>query len=132
MLRAFGMEPEFTNYTRNFKGTLDYIWSPLPPSSLSLSLMPGRYTPSRLKMLAVSTPPTAEDVASHCEGLPSVQYPSDHIYLCCDASLNLNGGGGGNNGGGGMSLSAMALRHQLGHKPGLGNPRMAQQQSGRR
>jgi hypothetical protein len=104
----------------------------VPPPSLCLSLMPGRYTPSRLKMLAVSTPPTAEDVASHCEGLPSVQYPSDHIYLCCDASLNLNGGGGGNNGGGGMSLSAMALRHQLGHKPGLGNPRMAQQQSGRR
>jgi mRNA deadenylase 3'-5' endonuclease subunit Ccr4 len=26
MLRAFGIEPEFTNYTRNFKGTLDYIW----------------------------------------------------------------------------------------------------------
>jgi hypothetical protein len=86
-------------------------------------------------MMAVSTPPTAEDVAAHCEGLPSVQYPSDHIYLCCDASLNLSGsgGGGGNGGGGGMSLSAMALRHQLGHKPGLGNPRMGQQQqSGRR
>ena len=27
MLRVFGYEPEFTNYTRNFKGTLDYIWS---------------------------------------------------------------------------------------------------------
>lgn len=108
MYRAFGMEPQFTNYTRKFKGTLDYIW----------------YTPSRLKMLAVSTPPSEDDISTHCEGLPSVQYPSDHILLCCDVALNIlgnsgNGGGGGGGGGGvnsgaGISLSTMALRQQLG------------------
>lgn len=124
--RAFGMEPQFTNYTRNFKGTLDYIW----------------YTPSRLKMMAVSTPPSEEDISANCEGLPSVQYPSDHILLCCDAALNLSGGGGGQN----ASLSTMALRQQLGlggiHSTGqgqignkqlLGTNRLTQQQqSGRR
>lgn len=105
-----------------------------------------RYTPSRLKMMAVSAPPSSEDIASHCEGLPSVQYPSDHIYLCCDASLNLAGTGGSS---GGMSLSSMALRHQMGgihstrspspgsHVPGgsKGNAlggRMAPQPAGRR
>mmetsp|Transcript_8011 Transcript_8011/g.11950 ORF Transcript_8011/g.11950 Transcript_8011/m.11950 type:complete len:628 (-) Transcript_8011:201-2084(-) len=83
--RSLGYEPEFTNYTRNFRGTLDYVW----------------YTPSRLKLLAVTSPPSEADILTHCEGLPSVQYPSDHIMLCCDVALmmgatqSLRGGGMG-------------------------------------
>jgi hypothetical protein len=53
-----------------------------------------RYTPSRLKILAASAPPAESEILSYSEGLPSVQHPSDHIYLCCDVSLLLSGGGG--------------------------------------
>lgn len=74
-------------------------------------------------MMAVSTPPSEEDISLHCEGLPSVQYPSDHILLCCDASLNISGNGTNNGGGPGgnnnnnnnnISLSTIALRQHLG------------------
>ena len=38
MVTATGSEPLYTNFTANFKGTLDYIW----------------YTPGRLRVLAVT------------------------------------------------------------------------------
>lgn len=69
---GFGEEPKFTNFTQKFKGTLDYIF----------------YTPSRLRIMAVTTFPEESEVAAMAgEGLPCVSYPSDHIYLCCDVAL---------------------------------------------
>jgi mRNA deadenylase 3'-5' endonuclease subunit Ccr4 len=72
---SFGMEPHFTNYTRLFKGTLDYIW----------------FTPGRLKILAVTDLPSEADICEHGEALPSVSYPSDHLMLCCDVALLSSG-----------------------------------------
>lgn len=72
---SFGVEPQFTNYTKSFKGTLDYMW----------------YTPGRLKILAVTDLPNESDICEHGEALPSVSYPSDHLMLCCDVALLSNG-----------------------------------------
>jgi len=80
MMEATGSEPLFTNYTVNFKGTLDYIW----------------YTPSRLRVMAVSNIPSESDLISSevgLEGLPSANYPSDHLMLCCDVALCVSGSG---------------------------------------
>lgn len=75
MVTAFGSEPEFTNYTKSFKGTLDYIW----------------YTPGRLRVLAVTNIPQEGDITEHGEALPSVTYPSDHIMLSADMCLAVTG-----------------------------------------
>ena len=72
---SFGMEPQFTNYTKLFKGTLDYVW----------------FTPGRLKILAVTDLPSEADISEHGEALPSVCYPSDHLMLCCDVALLSSG-----------------------------------------
>jgi CCR4-NOT transcription complex subunit 6 len=89
MYTALGMEPRFTNFTASFKGTLDYIF----------------YTPSRLKILAVSNLPDEHDVASQCSnnntdypaqqpmGLPCASFPSDHLYLSCDVAMVVSGNG---------------------------------------
>ena len=78
METALGGEPYFTNYTEKFKGCLDYIW----------------YTPSRLRVLAVYNVPDERSFeAQGLLGLPGVNYPSDHLLLCCDFMVV---GGGGN------------------------------------
>ena len=77
MMTAMGHEPSFTNYTKAFKGTLDYIW----------------YTPGRLKVLAVTCMPEESMVVEHGEALPNVVYPSDHLMLCADLSLSGAGAG---------------------------------------
>ena len=71
-------EPPFTNFTSRFKGTLDYVF----------------YTASRLRLIAASNIP-AEDVlrSVNGEGLPSAQYPSDHLKLCGDFALIAGNGG---------------------------------------
>eukprot|EP00981_Chlorochromonas_danica_P000134 scaffold38_cov130-Ochromonas_danica.AAC.1 len=46
MRTGLGAEPSFTNYTSKFKGTLDYIF----------------YTPSRLRVMAVTAIPEEEDI----------------------------------------------------------------------
>lgn len=78
MQTALSMEPEYTNYTAKFKGTLDYIF----------------YTPGRLRILAVTGIPEANEIQSYAgEGLPCACYPSDHVLLCCDVAMILSGNG---------------------------------------
>jgi CCR4-NOT transcription complex subunit 6 len=78
MNTALGFEPNFTNYTQKFKGTLDYIF----------------YTPSKLRILAVTAPPDENDVRAVAgDGLPCPCYASDHILLCCDVAM-INSGSG--------------------------------------
>eukprot|EP00753_Platysulcus_tardus_P020205 PLAT7878.1.p1 GENE.PLAT7878.1~~PLAT7878.1.p1 ORF type:complete len:370 (+),score=135.29 PLAT7878.1:40-1149(+) len=58
---VLGAEPEYTNYTLNFKGTLDYL-----------------FTTAALTAVAVlSMPPTA--VLRACRALPAARFPSDHL-----------------------------------------------------
>eukprot|EP01035_Chromulina_nebulosa_P018937 gene18937-24744_t len=69
---GIGTEPAFTNYTANFKGTLDYIF----------------YSHSRLRVLSVAIIPTEVDINKNCGvGMPAACYPSDHFMLCCDILL---------------------------------------------
>ena len=78
MNAAMGDEPIFTNFTAKFRGTLDYIC----------------YTPSRLRVMAVSGIPEAADLESeNGVGLPSASYPSDHLMLCCDLAFAVSGSG---------------------------------------
>ena len=57
-------EPDYTNFTESFKGTLDYVW----------------FTPENLSVLAVSKVDDKEPLLE--EGaLPSSTRPSDHISL---------------------------------------------------
>jgi len=74
METAFGSEPEFTNYTINYKGTLDYMF----------------YTPGTIKVLAVTELPDEYALSEINIGLPNVFYPSDHVMLCADVSLAVN------------------------------------------
>lgn len=69
-------EPAFTNYTTNYKGTLDYIW----------------YTPSRIKVMACTALPDEKDLLEFGDALPNAVYPSDHLMLCCDVALSSQGG----------------------------------------
>ena len=66
-----GEEPIFTNYTTNFKGTLDYIW----------------YSPSKLRVVSYVDLPIENDVKGFVECLPNAMYPSDHLFLCVDVML---------------------------------------------
>jgi CCR4-NOT transcription complex subunit 6 len=67
MSTVIGAEPNFTNFTAKFKGTLDYIF----------------YTPARLRVMAATSFPEEHDVRmSSGEGLPSACYPSDHLVRC--------------------------------------------------
>lgn len=69
---VMGAEPLFTNYTANFKGTLDYIF----------------YSNQRLYVTAANNLPSAQELQfSSGEGLPSACYPSDHLLLCCDVAI---------------------------------------------
>ena len=61
---VYKKEPEFTNFTENFRGTLDYIW----------------FSPESLNILAVSKVDDEGQLTD--EGaLPSSTRPSDHISL---------------------------------------------------
>lgn len=76
MSTAFGEEPLYTNYTANFKGTLDYIF----------------YTPNSLRIMAAMAIPDERDVAIISgRGLPSACFASDHFALCCDIAVTGNG-----------------------------------------
>ena len=78
MNTAMGEEPIFTNFTGKFRGTLDYIC----------------YTPSRLRVMAVSSIPESSDLElENGVGLPSASYPSDHLMLCCDLAFAVSGSG---------------------------------------
>jgi len=66
---AIGELP-FTNYTGNFQGTIDYIWS--TTSSLAL-----------LKLLG----PVPEAYAKKTYGFPNPHFPSDHISLAAEFKL---------------------------------------------
>eukprot|EP00939_MAST-03C_sp_MAST-3C-sp1_P004804 g4804.t1 len=61
-------EPRFTNFTADFMGTLDYVFS----------------TP-RLQPISVFRVPTEEELRKQTDSpLPNLQYPSDHLALCAD------------------------------------------------
>lgn len=75
MSTALKMEPAFTNFTTNFKGTLDYIW----------------YTPGRIKVMACAAIPEEKDLLECGDALPNAVYPSDHVMICCDVALLAQG-----------------------------------------
>lgn len=60
---------DFTNYTAEFSGMLDYIF----------------VDARRLSVKQVVPMPSKEEVSLHT-GLPSVVFPSDHIAQICDLS----------------------------------------------
>lgn len=57
-------EPKFTNFTDNFKGTLDYVW----------------YTPRSLIPVSVLNTLSAQTLSEEV-GIPSSRFPSDHLPL---------------------------------------------------
>ena len=72
-MSSFGLqEPEFTNYTLNFQGTLDYIW----------------YTPSFFNIDTILLLPQEVEILKLGQALPNAVLPSDHLLLSCDFSLN--------------------------------------------
>jgi len=78
MQTALGHEPAYTNYTWDWKGTLDYLL----------------YSPMRIRLMAVAALPTEADIAPESgRGLPSAVYPSDHMMLCVDVALSITGSG---------------------------------------
>lgn len=68
---SFEKEPKFTNFTPDFKGTLDYIFY---NSQLKVS-----------KILEITTEDQIKTI-----GLPNSEYPSDHLSLYCEFNLFLN------------------------------------------
>ncbi len=67
---ATGQEPVFTNYTENFRGTLDYIL----------------FNPNRLRLTSFVAIPEESEL-KYCGFLPNAVFASDHFYLCCDFVL---------------------------------------------
>jgi len=76
---VMGEEPRFTNFTVGYIGVLDYIW----------------FTPNFLRPLAVAPVPDEAHINLTGEALPSAQYSSDHILLCCDMIFDETRGRGG-------------------------------------
>lgn len=66
-----GREAQYTNYTEDFKGTLDYIW----------------FSPDTLSVLAISEVDIESQLAQET-ALPSSTRPSDHISLVCTFMFN--------------------------------------------
>lgn len=62
--------PEYTNYTPEFSGCLDYIF----------------YEKDKFEVQQVVPMPSKEEIILHT-GLPSVVLPSDHVSLCVDLKL---------------------------------------------
>lgn len=66
---ATGKEPDFTNYTDNFVGTIDYIFT----------------TCDRLVTTSVYEIPSEKELRKHTDSsLPNPQYSSDHLPMCAD------------------------------------------------
>eukprot|EP00440_Ansanella_granifera_P039506 gb/GFBE01042855.1/.p1 GENE.gb/GFBE01042855.1/~~gb/GFBE01042855.1/.p1 ORF type:complete len:616 (+),score=121.41 gb/GFBE01042855.1/:1-1848(+) len=85
-----GREATFTNYTEDFKGTLDYIW----------------FSPESLSVLAISQVDDESQLTQET-ALPSSTRPSDHVSLVAtfmfhDSPVEQEAGGQG--GGRGLSL----------------------------
>ena len=75
---VIGQEPQFTNYTEGFKGTIDYIMATCDDMYCS-----GAYLI-----------PSKEELAQHTSTcLPNPQFPSDHLGLCADFHFIQPGGG---------------------------------------
>jgi len=66
-----GREAQYTNYTEDLKGTLDYIW----------------FSPDTLSVLAISEVDIESQLAQET-ALPSSARPSDHISLVCTFMFN--------------------------------------------
>jgi CCR4-NOT transcription complex subunit 6 len=78
MQTALGHEPLYTNYTRDWKGTLDYIL----------------FSPMRIRLMSVAALPTPQEIEMDSgEGLPSSVFPSDHLMLAVDVALSITGSG---------------------------------------
>ncbi|KAL7472882.1 hypothetical protein ACHAXS_013264 [Conticribra weissflogii] len=73
---VLGEEPNFTNYTHQFKGVLDYMW----------------YSTQNLRPLSAAPIPDESAITRYGEALPSTQYSSDHIMQISDMQI-MNGGG---------------------------------------
>jgi len=71
-----GEEPWVTNYTVNFKGTLDYIW----------------YSAQNLRPVSVAPIHDEARLTQNGEALPSTEYSSDHIMLISDMQVLSDGG----------------------------------------
>lgn len=114
-----GREAQYTNYTEDFKGTLDYIW----------------FSPDALAVLAISQvddePQLTQETA-----LPSSTRPSDHMSLVAtfmfhepsaDSQEGQSGQGGGGRGGsqlpgaGGLSGGQANPYHMGGGNPMVAN-----------
>eukprot|EP00591_Stephanopyxis_turris_P004999 CAMPEP_0195514258 /NCGR_PEP_ID=MMETSP0794_2-20130614/5698_1 /TAXON_ID=515487 /ORGANISM="Stephanopyxis turris, Strain CCMP 815" /LENGTH=660 /DNA_ID=CAMNT_0040642459 /DNA_START=436 /DNA_END=2418 /DNA_ORIENTATION=+ len=68
---VMGDEPQFTNYTVNFKGVLDYMW----------------YSAQNLRPLSAAPIPDEDTLTRHGEALPSTQFSSDHVMLISDMQI---------------------------------------------
>lgn len=68
---VLGEEPWVTNYTSQFKGTLDYIW----------------YSVQNLRPLSAAPVPDEARLTRHGEALPSTEYSSDHVMLISDLQI---------------------------------------------
>ncbi|KAL4502033.1 hypothetical protein ABPG73_020170 [Tetrahymena malaccensis] len=67
-----GKHPEFTNYTQNFQGTLDYIF----------------YNPNMKQFKLNDIREIPIDYVKKEKGLPSEWYPSDHLPITAIFSIN--------------------------------------------
>ncbi|XP_067936205.1 2',5'-phosphodiesterase 12-like isoform X2 [Watersipora subatra] len=62
--------PKYTNYVPQFKECIDYIF----------------YEKHCFSVESVTSLPSEEFMASHRNGIPSENFPSDHLALCCELS----------------------------------------------
>jgi CCR4-NOT transcription complex subunit 6 len=78
MQTAIGQEPPYTNYTKDWQGTLDYIL----------------FSPMRIRLMSAAAIPTQQEIVRESgEGLPSSVYPSDHLMMAVDVALSITGAG---------------------------------------
>merc|ERR1740121_3513367 len=77
-----GREAQYTNYTEDFKGTLDYIW----------------FSPDALAVLAISQVDDESQLTQET-ALPSSTRPSDHVSLVATFMFHDAPAGGARSGG---------------------------------
>lgn len=75
MESIYGSEPLFTNYTANYKGTLDYMFY----SHSTMQVVSATHFPDEQSLLDINM-----------GGLPNVRYPSDHLMLSCTLAIAVN------------------------------------------
>jgi len=107
-----GREAQYTNYTEDFKGTLDYIW----------------FSPDLLSVLAISQV-DEESQLSQETALPSSTRPSDHVSLVAtfmyeqphetNEGQAMNAGAGNRTAMPGAAMSTPNMYHQMGTGPGV-------------